>query len=81
MREHVESTADVLVSFKDGYCYGSKLFERLVTLVATHGSALRSTSYAFLMSTHREMPAHMRADEARSMLRCFLILFRSGRRA
>ena len=69
VREHVESTADVLVSFKDGYCYGSKLFERLVTLVATHGSALRSTSYAFLMSTHREMPAHMRADEARGLLR------------
>ncbi|HJQ68793.1 MAG TPA: hypothetical protein VKA70_07465 [Blastocatellia bacterium] len=69
VREHVESTADVLVSFKDGYCYGSKLFERLVTLVATHGSALRSTSYAFLMSTHRETAAHLRAGEARSMLR------------
>ena len=69
VRDHVESTADVLVSFKDGYCYGSKLFGRLVTLVATHGSALRSTSYAFLMSTHREMAAHMRADEARSLLR------------
>ncbi|HEX5736656.1 MAG TPA: hypothetical protein VF131_27745 [Blastocatellia bacterium] len=69
VREHVESTADVLVSFKDGYCYGSKLFERLVTLVATHGSALRSTSYAFLMSTHSEMPPHMRADEARGLLR------------
>jgi hypothetical protein len=69
VRDHVESTADVLVSFKDGYCYGSKLFERLVTLVATHGSALRSTSYAFLMSTHRRVAAHMRADEARSLLR------------
>jgi hypothetical protein len=69
VRDHVESTADVLVSFKDGYCYGSKLFERLVTLVATHGSALRSTSYAFLMSTHRRVAAHLRADEARSLLR------------
>ncbi len=69
VRDHVESTADVLVSFKDGYCYGSKLFGRLVTLVATHGSALRSTSYAFLMSTHRETDAHMRAEEARSLLR------------
>lgn len=69
VREHVESTADVLVSFKDGYCYGSKLFGRLVTLVATHGSALRSTSYAFLMSTHSEMAAHLRAGEARSLLR------------
>lgn len=69
VREHVESTADVLVSFEDGYCYGSAVFNRLVSIAATHGSALRSTSYAFLMSTHRDFPAHLRACQARGCLR------------
>ncbi len=69
VREHVESTADVLVSFEDGYCYGNVWFDRLVTLKATHGSALRSTSYAFLMSTHREMNSHLRASAASRLLR------------
>jgi hypothetical protein len=69
VREHVESTADVLVSFEDGYCYGSAVFNRLVSLAATHGSALRSTSYAFLMSTHSDFPAHMRANQARVAIR------------
>jgi hypothetical protein len=69
VREHVESTADVLVSFEDGYCYGSAVFNRLVSLAATHGSALRSTSYAFLMSTHSDYPAHVRASQARVAIR------------
>jgi hypothetical protein len=69
VRDHVESTADVLVSFEDGYCYGSAVFDRLVTIAATHGSALRSTSYAFLMSTHRRMPAHLRASQVCRLLR------------
>jgi hypothetical protein len=69
VREHVESTADVLVSFEDGYCYGSAVFNRLVSIAATHGSALRSTSYAFLMSTHSDFPAHLRACQARGRLR------------
>jgi hypothetical protein len=69
VREHVESTADVLVSFEDGYCYGSAVFNRLVSLAATHGSALRSTSYAFLMSTHRKYPDHLRAAHVRGCLR------------
>ncbi|HLG15496.1 MAG TPA: alkaline phosphatase family protein [Blastocatellia bacterium] len=69
VREHVESTADVLVSFEDGYCYGNAIFDRIITLRATHGSALQSTSYAFLMSTNREVPAHLRADQARPLIR------------
>ncbi|HWP43152.1 MAG TPA: hypothetical protein VNO14_07965 [Blastocatellia bacterium] len=69
VREHVESTADILVSFEDGYCYGSAVFDRLVSLAATHGSALRSTSFAFLMSTHRGYPDCLRAVEARDFLR------------
>jgi hypothetical protein len=69
VREHVESTADVLVSFEDGYCYGSAVFDRIVSMLATHGSALKSTSYAFLMSTDCDFPSHLRAGEASSLIR------------
>lgn len=69
VRDRVESAADVLVSFEDGYCYGSAMFNRIVSIAATHGSALRSTSYSFLMSTHRDVASHQRAGEALSWLR------------
>ncbi|MEW6208899.1 MAG: hypothetical protein AB1631_11065 [Acidobacteriota bacterium] len=70
-RDHVESTADVLVSFEDGYCYGSAIFDLMVTMLATHGSALKTTSYSFLMSTHRDFASHLRAREASLMIRAF----------
>jgi len=69
VREHVESVADVMVSFEDGFCYGSAVFDRIVNMAATHGSALRSTSYAFLMSTHRPLVSHLRAGDASKVLR------------
>jgi hypothetical protein len=65
----VHHTADVLASFKDGYYFGSSLFSRFVSIAATHGNALRSSSTAFLMSTHRTFPTHVRASEARPLLR------------
>jgi len=65
----VQHPADILVSLKDGYYYGWSPFGRLVTLAATHGNALQASSNAFLMSTHRQFPAFVRADEARSWLR------------
>ena len=65
----VKHTADVLVSMKDGYYYGWSPFGRFVRLVATHGNALQSSSNAFLMSTHREFPQFVRADDAQSLLR------------
>lgn len=61
----VVNTADVLVSLRDGYYYGSSLFSRIVRLLATHGNALLPSSSAFLMSTHREFPPHMRIAGAR----------------
>ena len=61
--------ADVLVSLLDGYYYGWSAFEYVVNLVATHGNALRSSSSAFLMSTHRAFPEYVRADDARPLLR------------
>lgn len=65
----VKHTADILVSLKDGYYYGWSPFGRLVRLAATHGNALQSSSNAFLMSTHRELPQYVRADDAKALLR------------
>jgi hypothetical protein len=65
----VRHTADVLVSCHDGYYYGMSFFSRFIRLCATHGNALRASSTAFLMSTHREFPAHVRAGEAQPFLR------------
>jgi hypothetical protein len=65
----VRHTADVLVSLRDGYYYGATAFSRMVRLLATHGNALRSSSHAFLMSTHRTFDTHVRSAEARPVLR------------
>ena len=65
----VKHTADILISLKDGYYYGWSPFGRFVRLAATHGNALRSSSNAFLMSTHRKLPECVRADDARKILR------------
>jgi hypothetical protein len=64
----VEHTADVLISLKDGYYYGWSPFGRFVRLAATHGNALQSSSNAFLMSTYRNLPECVRADNARELL-------------
>jgi hypothetical protein len=65
----VKHTADVLISMKDGYYYGWNAFGRFVRLRATHGNALQPSSNAFLMSTHRNFPAFVRADDAETLLR------------
>jgi hypothetical protein len=61
--------ADVLVSLLDGYYFGWSAFEYVVTLVATHGNAMRASSNAFLMSTHRVFSEYVRADDAQALLR------------
>ena len=65
----VKQTADILISLQDGYYYGWSPFGRMVRLAATHGNALQSSSNAFLMSTHRTLPAYVRADDAKALLR------------
>jgi len=65
----VKHTADILISLKDGYYYGWSPFGRFVRLLATHGNALQSSSNAFLMSTHRQFPEYVRADDAKALLR------------
>jgi hypothetical protein len=66
--DRVKHQADILISLYDGYYYGWSPFGRFVTLAATHGNALAASSNAFLMSTHREMPEFVRADDARDLL-------------
>ena len=65
----VGHTADILVSLKDGYYYGDSIFSRLARLAATHGNALRASSTAFMMSTHRQLPGFVRADDAQPLLK------------
>jgi hypothetical protein len=65
----VKHNADVLVSLRDGYYYGWSPFGHLIRLAATHGNALRSSSNAFLMSTHRQLPSCVRADNAGGLLK------------
>jgi hypothetical protein len=65
----VKHTADILISLKDGYYYGWTPFGRFVRLAATHGNALQASSNAFLMSTHRQFPTYVRADDAKPLLR------------
>ncbi|MGH9901143.1 MAG: hypothetical protein ACRD68_04805, partial [Pyrinomonadaceae bacterium] len=60
---------DILVSLRDGYYYGDSVFSRMARLAATHGNALRASSSAFLMSTHRTFSPYVRAAEARPLLR------------
>jgi hypothetical protein len=67
--KRVEHTADVLISFHDNYYFGWSPFGRVVRLAATHGNALRPSSTAFLMSTHRQLPEYVRADDAHPILR------------
>jgi hypothetical protein len=66
--DRVQHTADILVSLHDGYYYGWSAFGKFVRLLATHGNALAASSNAFLMSTHREFPECVQADEAKGFL-------------
>jgi hypothetical protein len=63
LTSQVEYPADLLVSFKSGYFFGSRTFDRFFSIEATHGSLRPDSSEAFLMSTHRNYPAALRGEE------------------
>jgi len=46
---HVINRADLLVSLKDGYYYGSKIFKLIVTLQSAHGSLRKTSMTGFVM--------------------------------
>jgi hypothetical protein len=60
---HVANRADVVVSLKPGYHYGSGAFSRLVTLRGTHGALDREQSLGFATSTDGPLPGPVRAEE------------------
>jgi hypothetical protein len=62
--EPTRHPADVLVSLEDGWHYGSTLFDRLVRIQGTHGSARTSSSVGFLASNVDRTPAWIAAWEA-----------------
>lgn len=62
--DHVRNPADVLVSLRDGWHYGSPLFDRLVRIQGTHGSARYSSSVGFLASNVVPTPPWIPADQA-----------------
>lgn len=60
---HVENRADILVSLKPGYYYGSGTFQRVVTLYSTHGALDAAQSLGFAMSTDGPLPGPIRSKD------------------
>lgn len=68
MSDQVVNRADILLSLQDGVYAGHVLFDGMVELVATHGSARATSSTGFMMSTDRRFPPHLRASDVPSYL-------------
>jgi len=60
---HVRNRADLVVSLKPGYHQGSASFDRLVTMLSTHGSFDRAQSLGFAMSTDGPLAGAIRNDQ------------------
>jgi len=60
---HVANRADVAVSLKPGYHYGSGTFGRIVTLRGTHGALDREQSLGFATSTDGPLAGPVRAED------------------
>jgi len=65
---HVSNRANLLVSLKDGYHYGSPFFDRLVTMRSTHGNLRRTSMTGFFM---RNGPTPAAVLPVRELLRNF----------
>jgi hypothetical protein len=63
---HVRNQADLVVSLEPGWHQGSRTFERIVTMLSTHGSFDRSQSLGFAMST--DGPFHSGAIRSGTLL-------------
>jgi len=65
---HVRNRASVVVNLEDGYYSGSAFLDVFAILQSTHGSLGREQSTGFLMSTQRELPAYVSADDLWSVI-------------
>jgi Type I phosphodiesterase / nucleotide pyrophosphatase len=63
LRSYVVHPASVIVSLKDGWHYGSGLFEALADMKGTHGSATEGASVGFVASNVDPLPATLPAGE------------------
>jgi hypothetical protein len=63
LRGHVVHPASVFVSLKDGWHYGSGLFEALVNIKGTHGSARATSTLGFVASNVDRLPEALRAED------------------
>jgi len=62
-RGHSANPANVYVSLKDGWHWGSGLFELLVNIKGTHGSARDTSTLGFVTSNVDRLPEHLRAED------------------
>ena len=58
----VLNKANVIVNLEDGYYAGSPLLDRFASLKSTHGNLGQGQSYGFVMTTERELPEYIRAE-------------------
>jgi hypothetical protein len=65
----VQNPADVLVSFREGYFCGSKLFSLVVDVASTHGSLSRRGAITFALSNHAPLPPLMRIEDLAPFVR------------
>jgi hypothetical protein len=60
---HTAHPASVFASLKDGWHYGSKMFEFLADMKGTHGSARATSTLGFVASNVDRLPDTLRAEE------------------
>jgi hypothetical protein len=63
LTDHVENRANVVLSLEDGYLTGSAALDVFAVMRATHGNLNREQSLGFVMSTGRDLPAYLRAED------------------
>jgi hypothetical protein len=63
LRGLVVNPASVFVSLEDGWHYGSGMFEALVDIKGTHGSARDTSTLGFVASNVDRLPGTLRAED------------------
>ncbi|HEV2916042.1 MAG TPA: hypothetical protein VGX92_22370 [Pyrinomonadaceae bacterium] len=59
----IENRANVILNLEDGYYTGSFSLDIFAFLQATHGNLGREQSFGFAISTGRDLPSHLRAED------------------
>ncbi|HUU85599.1 MAG TPA: hypothetical protein VM243_19030 [Phycisphaerae bacterium] len=64
----VENPADLIVSLKEGYAFGSAFFSAICRVESTHGALSRGSSTTFIMSNAVPLPQNLRVDDVPGLL-------------